>query len=91
MFQIAGNEWPVVGLGMIGGLIGSLLDSVLGAMFQFSGFDHRLKKVVNRPGPDPESVYKINGIDLLSNNQVNLISSLIMSLVVGGLTLLVFG
>lgn len=85
------NEWPVVGLGMIGGLVGSLLDSVLGATLQFSGFDHRLKKVVNRPGADPESVYKINGIDLLSNNQVNLISSLIMSLVIGGLTLLVFG
>lgn len=84
------TQWPVIVLGLLGGLVGSLVDSLLGATLQFSGYDMKLKKVVNRPGNDPKIVYKINGVDLLSNNQVNLLSSLIIALLTGYATVSIF-
>lgn len=88
--QMMYTQWPVIVLGLLGGLVGSLVDSLLGATLQFSGYDMKLKKVVNRPGNDPKIVYKINGVDLLSNNQVNLLSSLIIALLTGYATVSIF-
>lgn len=31
------NQWPVLFVGLLGGFLGSLLDSFLGAIFQYSG------------------------------------------------------
>eukprot|EP00210_Caulerpa_lentillifera_P002086 g2001.t1 len=91
VIQVVKTEWPIVILGMTGGLVGSLVDSLLGATLQFSGFDRRLKKVVNRPSADPAAVHKINGVNILSNNQVNLISSFMMSLFIGQMTAMIYG
>lgn len=87
--QGAPAQWPVIALGTLGGFVGSVIDSVLGATLQYSGFDQKLQKVVNRPG-DPEQVFQISGSNLLSNNQVNLVSASLTSLLVGRLALRIF-
>lgn len=67
--QVGGKQWMLIPFGAVGGLLGSLIDSVLGATVQFSGFDTKLQKVVNHDG---EGVMRISGHSILSNNLVNL-------------------
>ncbi|OQV20293.1 putative Transmembrane protein 19 [Hypsibius exemplaris] len=69
-------QYPVVLVGGICGLVGSLIDSYLGALFQFSGIDEQ-GRVVNRPGP---GVKRINGVVMLDNHAVNFISVAITAL-----------
>lgn len=73
----------------MGGIIGSVIDSILGATVQYSGFDLKLQKVVNYPG-DPDQVLCISGANLLNNNQVNLASASLTALLVGCIALRVF-
>ena len=67
------SQLPVILLGGISGFLGSLIDSVLGALFQFSGWDEDQKCVVEHKGPN---VKHISGIEFLDNHTVNLLSSL---------------
>lgn len=70
------SRWEVaavlVGFGMLCGVAGCMLDSLLGALFQFSGWDNERKRVVSAPG---RGVKHIAGRHWLDNNAVNLVAA----------------
>lgn len=67
----ASVQYPVVVFGGVAGLFGSVVDSLLGAVFQFSGQTED-GFIVENPN---EAVKKISGnFKLLNNHSVNLVS-----------------
>ncbi|KAM8820802.1 TMM19 protein, partial [Eudromia elegans] len=75
-------QWPAIVFGAAAGLLGSLVDSYLGATMQYSGFDENLGMVVNHQTKDARH---ISGKPILDNNAVNLFSSIIIALVLPGM------
>ena len=69
----------VVILSTLAGLFGSLVDSLLGATFQYSGYNTKTGKITHSPGES--DVKHISGLNVLSNNDVNLLSSLITAFI----------
>jgi uncharacterized membrane protein len=78
------QEATVLLLCVCAGALGSLLDSLLGATLQYSGFSEA-RKVVARPGP---RVKRVSGLDLLSNNSVNAIAATSTAAVAGAACML---
>ncbi|KAK3769459.1 hypothetical protein RRG08_027029 [Elysia crispata] len=70
-------QWPVILYGGLAGFLGSMIDSVLGALLQFSGMHPKFGYVIEHPGP---GVQHISGIDVLDNHSVNLLASLFTGL-----------
>jgi len=65
---------PCIIIALFGGVIGNFIDSLLGATLQYSGYCRTKHCVVTAPGP---GIDRICGHSLLSNSQVNLVSSLV--------------
>ncbi|KAE8615626.1 hypothetical protein XENTR_v10008568 [Xenopus tropicalis] len=75
--EIAAPQWPIVIYGGMAGLLGSLIDSYLGAIMQYSGYDESTGKIVNHPTKEAKFIC---GKPILDNNAVNLFSSILIAL-----------
>lgn len=81
-------------LGCVIGFIGSLLDSIIGAVFQMTIYNTKTKQIVDTHeymsiSKKQADVYYINGKDILSNSQVNLITCITSSFICGVLFYLI--
>uniref|UniRef100_A0A182W978 Transmembrane protein 19 n=1 Tax=Anopheles minimus TaxID=112268 RepID=A0A182W978_9DIPT len=77
VYQNSPNQWPLIVFGGMAGLLGSLIDSLLGATLQYSGQNER-GMIVERPG---KNVRHISGVRILDNHSVNLISTIVIGIV----------
>lgn len=75
--DISAPQWPIIAFGGLAGLLGSIVDSYLGATMQFTGLDESTGMVVNSP---TNEVKYIAGKPILDNNAVNLFSSVLVAL-----------
>lgn len=73
------DESDIILIGTLSGFIGSLIDSILGSCLQYSGINTKTKSIANLPGPN---IKHISGYNILTNNQVNLVSSFITTLLI---------
>ncbi|KAM6292640.1 transmembrane protein 19-like isoform 2-T2 [Porphyrio hochstetteri] len=80
--EMSAPQWPIIVFGAAAGLLGSIVDSYLGATMQYSGFDQNIGMVVNHQTKDSKH---ISGKPILDNNIVNLFSSIITALVLPGM------
>ncbi len=67
---------------------GSVLDSVLGATLQYSGYNEETGRVTSKMGP---RIRHISGLPFLSNNAVNVVSASLTSLLTSLAAVVTFG
>ncbi|GAB5373006.1 hypothetical protein AAMO2058_001712900 [Amorphochlora amoebiformis] len=73
-------QWPLVPYGAALGGLGSLIDSILGATLQETCIDSKSGKIVS---PKTPGARHVSGLDICSNEGVNLISSTAVALIAG--------
>lgn len=77
------NVLPMIAFATICGLLGSFVDSVLGATIQQTYFDPESKMVYQEEDTKPSSAKLLIGLNLLSNEMVNFVS-VALTTVIGG-------
>jgi len=69
-----GDRWPVLAIAGVGGLFGSLVDSVLGASIQGQWYCPRCGRTVEMPLHCEEKALPSSGFRIVTNDLVNLVS-----------------
>ncbi|GBE82890.1 hypothetical protein SCP_0412770 [Sparassis crispa] len=80
---------PLLAWGTAAGGMGSLLDSLMGATIQRTRYSAATKRILTDESPAPAvdaEIKVVSGFDILSNNQVNLLSSIVTAVTLGVLT-----
>ncbi|KAI0761496.1 integral membrane protein DUF92-domain-containing protein [Trametes elegans] len=80
---------PLLLWGTLAGGIGSLIDSLLGATLQCTRILTTTNRILTDEVPQPKTkadVKVVSGFDILTNNQVNLISSIVTAIILGPMT-----
>ncbi|PKA64531.1 hypothetical protein AXF42_Ash007276 [Apostasia shenzhenica] len=85
--DVAWRQLLAIPVAAFAGLCGSLIDSVIGATLQYSGYCTMQNKVVDQPGA---TVVKISGKNILDNNAVNAASVLFTTLLTSLACLYIF-
>jgi uncharacterized protein (TIGR00297 family) len=78
------QPWRILAYGTACGGLGSVLDSLLGATVQVTYFDDLTRRVVSSRTATPNAKH-VSGVDLLTNEQVNLVSTIITTALGGWL------
>ena len=65
-------------VGFMGGLGGSLLDSLLGATIQATYYDQETRRIAKKAGP---ATIRVGGLGFLSNEMVNVVSTALSALI----------
>lgn len=75
------DQLSLVFVGLLGGLIGSAIDSVLGSLFQASWFDPVRNKILKHTPKEGSEVYRrselICGYDIVNGEVINLVSAML--------------
>ena len=68
------NVQSTLVFGTFCGIIGSILDSILGATLQATYYDPDTKRIYHAAMEIPKTAQLVSGVNLLNNEQVNLVS-----------------
>jgi len=74
------SQMHILLLGTLSGFFGSLIDSLFGALFEYSGYNEQDNKVYSKPN---SQLKHISGVRLLDGNMTNSLSILLTSVVAG--------
>ncbi|TDL23380.1 hypothetical protein BD410DRAFT_820772 [Rickenella mellea] len=88
--QVCRSNWPSLTLelilwGALGGGFGSLIDSFMGATIQRTRYSTTTKRILQDDTVVTDDVKVVSGLNILTNNQVNLISSTVTAFLVAWL------
>lgn len=84
-------QWRVIPLGLMAGLFGSLLDSLLGAALQFTGYDLASSSLTSKPGPSVQRISGLQRLPWLTDNVVNVLAASVTAALTALAALATFG